>query len=158
MKKLSSLFFLFFIVIFLSSCHRTQDVKKEGLFDPVKFVEEREERIEKTVALGPNIDTGLDIEKKIRNNERRQINKEERKNYINIAEGEEELFPITINFENVSIQDMAVMFSEITGKNILVGDEVDGKITAKLVNVPWDKAHMLMVRQILFVFISRMYW
>ncbi len=35
---------------------------------------------------------------------------------------------------------MAVMFSEITGKNILVGDEVDGKVTAKLVNVPWDKA------------------
>jgi type IV pilus assembly protein PilQ len=32
------------------------------------------------------------------------------------------------------------MFSEITGKNILVGDEVDGKVTAKLVNVPWDKA------------------
>jgi type IV pilus assembly protein PilQ len=35
---------------------------------------------------------------------------------------------------------MAVMFSEITGKNILVGDEVDGRVTAKLNNVPWDRA------------------
>ena len=35
---------------------------------------------------------------------------------------------------------MAVMFSEITGRNILIGEEVDGKVTAKLTNVPWDKA------------------
>jgi type IV pilus assembly protein PilQ len=35
---------------------------------------------------------------------------------------------------------MAVMFSEITGRNILVGDEVDGRVTAKLINVPWDRA------------------
>jgi type IV pilus assembly protein PilQ len=92
------------------------------------------------VALGPRIAVDLELDKKIRNNERRQINKEERKNYINISDTNNNVFPITINFENVSIQDMAVMFSEITGKNILVGDEVDGKITAKLVNVPWDKA------------------
>ncbi|HIE77390.1 MAG TPA: hypothetical protein EYP92_00965, partial [Candidatus Thioglobus sp.] len=119
MKKLSSLFFLFFIVIFLSSCHRTQDVKRESLLDPQKFISERKDSIDRTVALGPKIKVDLDREKKIRSNERRQINKEERKNYINVSDGDDALFPITINFENVSIQDMAVMFSEITGKNIL---------------------------------------
>jgi type IV pilus assembly protein PilQ len=140
MKKLNNIFFVSLLVVLLSSCHSTKEVKKESLLDPQSFISERKASIDRTVALGPKIKVDLNREKEIRNNERREINKEERKNYINVADGDEILFPVTINFENVSIQDMAVMFSEITGKNILVGDEVDGKVTAKLNNVPWDRA------------------
>ena len=73
---------------------------------------------------------------------RNQIYKEEKSNYIDVgdASNENSVFPITINFENIKIKDMAIMFSEITGRNILLGDEVDGLVSAKLVNVPWDKA------------------
>ena len=140
MKKLNSIFFVPLLVALLSSCTTVEKVKKESLLDPQKFISERKGSIDRTVALGPRIKVDLDREKEIRNNERRQINKEERKNYINISDGDDALFPVTINFENVSIQDMAVMFSEITGKNILVGDEVDGRVTAKLISVPWDRA------------------
>ena len=140
MKKLNNIFFVSLLVVLLSSCHATKEVKKESLIDSQSFISERKDSINRTVALGPRIKVDLNREKEIRNNERRQINKEERKNYINVADGDETLFPVTINFENVSIQDMAVMFSEITGKNILVGDEVDGRVTAKLNNVPWDRA------------------
>ena len=140
MKKLNSIFFLTFVIVFLTSCTTTEKVKKEGLLDPERFISERKDRINRTVALGPKVTVDSDKEKYIRNNERREINKEERKNYINVSDGEKKLFSVSINFENVSIQDMAVMFSEITGRNILVGDEVDGRVTAKLINVPWDRA------------------
>jgi type IV pilus assembly protein PilQ len=128
------------LVALLSSCTTIEKVKKESLLDPQSFISERKDSVDRTVALGPKIKVDLDREKEIRNNERRQINKEERKNYINVSDDDDALFPVTINFENVSIQDMAVMFSEITGRNILVGDEVDGRVTAKLINVPWDRA------------------
>jgi type IV pilus assembly protein PilQ len=127
-------------MVFLASCATTKDTNKKTLLEPEKFMKERKEGVDRSVSLGPRIVVDLERDKKIRNNERRQINKEERKNYINVSNADGDVFPITVNFENVSIQDMAVMFSEITGKNILVGDEIDGKVTAKLVNVPWDKA------------------
>jgi len=140
MIRTSKVFLISAFLVFLSSCATTETVEKKTLLEPDQFMKERSEGIDKSVALGPKIAVNLDLEKKIRDNERRRINKEERKNYINVSDANSNVFPITINFENVSIQDMAVMFSEITGKNILVGDEVDGKVTAKLVNVPWDNA------------------
>lgn len=140
MIRISKVFLLSVLLVFLSSCTTTEIVEKKTLLDPESFIKERAEGIDRSVALGPKIAVNLELEREIRDNERRQINKEERKNYINISDTGDDVFPITINFENVSIQDMAVMFSEITGKNILVGDEVDGKVTAKLVNVPWDNA------------------
>ena len=74
-------------------------------------------------------------------NERREINKEERKNYTEVdSSGINKVFPVTLNFENITIEDMSVMFAEITGRNILIGNEVSGLVTAKLNNVPWDKA------------------
>ncbi|MBL7003424.1 MAG: type IV pilus secretin PilQ [Gammaproteobacteria bacterium] len=140
MKKLNNIFFLTFLVVFLTSCETTQETKKEKLLNPESFISERKEGIDRTVSLGPKIAVDTAKEIYIRNNERREINKEERKSYINISDSSKSLFPISINFENVSIQDMAIMFSEITGKNILVGDEVEGRVSAKLINVPWDKA------------------
>ena len=140
MIKISRVFFVSFFVVFLSSCNINETIEKKTLLEPEKFMKDRSDGVDRTVSLGPKIKVDSELEARIRNNERRQINKEERKNYINVSNTSGDVFPITINFENVSIQDMAVMFSEITGKNILVGDEVDGKVTAKLVNVPWDKA------------------
>jgi len=48
--------------------------------------------------------------------------KKKKTNYIDVgdASNENSVFPITINFENIKIKDMAIMFSEITGRNILL--------------------------------------
>lgn len=141
MKVRNSIFFLTLMTVFLSSCSTTAiDIDKTALLEPESFIAERKDAIDKTVALGPQIIVDLEQQQKISNNERREVNKEERKNYINVANDQNGIFPITVNFENISIQDMAVMFSEITGRNILIGEEVEGRVTAKLTNVPWDKA------------------
>jgi type IV pilus assembly protein PilQ len=140
MKKLNSLFLLIVTALFLSSCATTQEYEKKSLINPKSFIADSKDRINKHVELGPKIIIDSAKEKYIRNNERREINKEERRNYINISNGSENIYPISVNFENISIRDMAVMFSNITGKNILVGDEVKGSVSAKLTDVPWDKA------------------
>ena len=140
MTKVSKVFFVGFFMVLLASCSTIKKIEKNSLLDAEKFVKEKSEVIDKSVAMGPKIATNFELEDKIRDNERRQVDKKERKNYINVSNTSSDVFPISINFENVSIQDMASMFSEIIGVNILVGDEVDGKVSAKLVNVPWDKA------------------
>ena len=129
------------MTVFLSSCSTTAiDIDKTALLEPESFIAERKDAIDKTVALGPQIIVDLEQQQQIKDNERREINKEERKNNIDVSSDQNGTFPVTVNFENITIQDMAVMFSEITGRNILIGEEVDGKVTAKLTNVPWDKA------------------
>ena len=140
MKVRNSIFFLTLMAVFLSSCSTTAiDIDKTALLEPESFIAERKDAIDQTVALGPQIIVDLEQQQQISDNERREINKEERKNYIDVSNDQNGIFPITVNFENISIQDMAVMFSEITGRNILIGEEVEGRVTAKLTNVPWDK-------------------
>jgi type IV pilus assembly protein PilQ len=159
MKMPSNKFLLTLAVVFLSSCTQTTktlteynedgkawdptseiQIDKSNLLEPESFIAKARESIAKTVALTPSITLDAQQQNDIRGNERRQINKEERKNYIDVSTTQSGLFPITVNFENISIQDMAMMFSEITGRNILIGDEVKGIVSAKLNNVPWDKA------------------
>ena len=141
MKARNSIFFLTLMTVFLSSCSTTAlDIDKTALLEPESFIAERKDAIEQTVALGPQIIVDLEQQQQIKDNERREINKEERKNNIDVSSDQNGTFPVTVNFENITIQDMAVMFSEITGRNILIGEEVDGKVTAKLTDVPWDKA------------------
>ena len=140
MKQPNNIILLVFFSVFMSACSTIEQVKKEGSLNPESFIAERQEKIDQMVKYGPRISVDLAKEERIRNNERRQIHKEESVNYIGVSESSEMAYPVSFNFENVSIQDMAVMFSEVTGKNILVGEEVDGRISAKLVNVPWDKA------------------
>lgn len=41
---------------------------------------------------------------------------------------------------DVDIRELAQAMTQISGVNILVGDEVEGTVTVKITNVPWDKA------------------
>jgi type IV pilus assembly protein PilQ len=59
---------------------------------------------------------------------------------MDLDELKENLFPVTINLDDVDVRDAMSMLSEVTGKNILVGDEVTGTISVRLINVPWNKA------------------
>ena len=109
-----------------------------SLIELEQFATESLTQVERTVAAGPDLDdtfeSGLNPDK------RELVSRQEPKNYMDLNEQTEDLFPITINLDNVDIRDAMTMLSEVTGKNILVGDEVQGTISVRLLDVPWNKA------------------
>ena len=125
----------------LSSCAKfNEEMNKEASddFEPNIFVEEKQDTISETTSLGPKINQ-TSIEK----------NKIQRRIYIDeniitdyskiINRTFTETFPISVNFDNVDVRTVMETFSIITGKNILVGDEVDGSINVRVINENWDE-------------------
>jgi type IV pilus assembly protein PilQ len=47
---------------------------------------------------------------------------------------------ISLDFKNMDILDALRTIAEVSGVNMVVSDDVKGKITIKLENVPWDQA------------------
>jgi type IV pilus assembly protein PilQ len=47
---------------------------------------------------------------------------------------------ITVEFENTDIRDVLSSFSEFTGKSFVPGAGVEGNVTARISNQPWDLA------------------
>lgn len=139
MKKINKLSLLLPGIILLASCSGFNEIReKQELLVPEQFINERKGGVERTVALGPKAD--LTKAGEVKSHQRRRINKEEQKNYIDVDNADENVFHVTMNFENVGIRDAISMISEVTGRNILVSDEVSGKVNARLIDVPWDKA------------------
>jgi type IV pilus assembly protein PilQ len=112
------------------------------LIDSETFIADSKEQVKNSAQTGPVLDTEAASYTITKTTNRRQIDKEEKENILvadQIADSNK-IFPITVNFDNISIHDMAIMFSGATGVNILIGDEVKGEVSAKLENVPWDSA------------------
>ena len=147
MKLQNNKFILVLSLVFLASCvpstvsvSKVSELNKTDLLiGPEVFIADNQDQVNATALTGPVLSDKSNISS---TTSRTELNKEERKNYIDVSSASEadDVFPITLNFENISIKDMSVMFSEITGRNILIGDEVEGFVSAKLNNVPWDKA------------------
>lgn len=47
---------------------------------------------------------------------------------------------LSLNFQDIEIRSVITLLSEFTGQNVVAGDEVTGRITLKLDDVPWDEA------------------
>ncbi|CAG2134460.1 type IV pilus secretin PilQ [Cupriavidus plantarum] len=47
---------------------------------------------------------------------------------------------MTLNFQNVSVRSLLQVFGEFTGLNIVTSDAVQGNLTLRLNDVPWDQA------------------
>ncbi|MCL4557214.1 MAG: type IV pilus secretin PilQ [Deltaproteobacteria bacterium] len=47
---------------------------------------------------------------------------------------------ISLDFKDADIQDILRLIAEVSNKNIIAGENVTGKITMRMVNVPWDQA------------------
>jgi type IV pilus assembly protein PilQ len=47
---------------------------------------------------------------------------------------------ITLDFQNADIHNILRLIGEVSGKNVVVSDQVTGKVTLRLKNVPWDEA------------------
>lgn len=126
----------------LSGCLSSLDKSSKATIDASKVIEESRERVEKSVAIGPDPHTPDRREDRNSQTRRTFIGKEEKSNYLEVSDDDVEkvIFPITLNLSNVEIRQAFHMLSTITNKNILVGDEVEGVVTAHLKEVPWDKA------------------
>ncbi|MDR2443084.1 MAG: type IV pilus secretin PilQ [Deltaproteobacteria bacterium] len=47
---------------------------------------------------------------------------------------------ITLDFQNADIHNILRLIGEVSGKNVVVSDQVTGRVTLKLKDVPWDQA------------------
>jgi type IV pilus assembly protein PilQ len=47
---------------------------------------------------------------------------------------------ISLDFKDVAIEDVLRLIAEVSDLNIISGDEVKGKVSIRLVDVPWDQA------------------
>ena len=52
---------------------------------------------------------------------------------------------ISLEFKDADIKNVFRLLAEVSGKNILVTDDVNRKITVRLIEVPWDQAMDLIV-------------
>lgn len=47
---------------------------------------------------------------------------------------------LSLNFQEIDIRSVIAVLAEFTGQNVVAGDDVAGKVTLKLDDVPWDEA------------------
>jgi type IV pilus assembly protein PilQ len=47
---------------------------------------------------------------------------------------------ISLDFKDVEVADVLRLIAEVSDLNVIAGDEVKGKVTIRLVDVPWDQA------------------
>lgn len=69
-------------------------------------------------------------------NEVKEKEEKKEKRKISTYTGEK----ITLDFYKTDIHNVFRLFSEISGKNIIVDDQVEGELTLALKEVPWDSA------------------
>ena len=48
--------------------------------------------------------------------------------------------PLTLNFQHVQVRSALQLIADFAGLNLVAGDDVNGSITLRLVDVPWDEA------------------
>ena len=47
---------------------------------------------------------------------------------------------MSLDFKDADVQNILRLIAEVSGLNVVAGDDVTGKVTVRLVNVPWDQA------------------
>jgi type IV pilus assembly protein PilQ len=53
---------------------------------------------------------------------------------------------LSLNFQNIEIRAVLQLIADFTGQNLVASDTVDGGITLRLQNVPWDQALDLVLK------------
>jgi type IV pilus assembly protein PilQ len=67
---------------------------------------------------------------------------------ISFEEKHDEIYTgrkIDIVMENADIRKVLLLFGECAGMNMVIKDNVSGRITLRLKNVPWDQAFFLLL-------------
>ncbi len=50
--------------------------------------------------------------------------------------------PVTVTYDSAHIRDVAAAFAEYSGKSIIIGKDIDARVSATIKNQPWDVAFM----------------
>ena len=135
-RKYFKYFILLTFCLSVTACKTFE--MKDNDFTPDVFIESKKDQIQDTAVLGPSAVSTKDS----------FAQQAERRIYIdeNVITDYTKIinktffffFPISINFDNVEIRTVMKTFSVITGKNILVGDEVQGVVKARILSEDWD--------------------
>ena len=134
MVKLNKIAIVLISILLFVSCETTPDNVK-SVFNPKDFAEEQSSIIDETASMGPK------SQEEFPTTEERRIFIDENMvtDYTKIiSKNFAATFPISVNFDNVDIRSVMQTFSIVTGKNILVGDEVQGTVKARILNEDWD--------------------
>ncbi|MFF7061746.1 type IV pilus secretin PilQ [Pseudomonas sp. NPDC008258] len=54
--------------------------------------------------------------------------------------------PLSLNFQDVEVRSVLQVLADYAGVNLVVGDDVQGNVTLRLQDVPWDQALDLVLR------------
>ena len=143
-KKYYSLVLIIIFGLILNGCANSQFAKKYNkpfkhntplIKDDLRTTGQAE--VAKTLEMGPKPVKGDPVKLK----KRRQISSEIQRNYLLIPD----TFPllkqrITLKFKYLDFKETMKLMGKVGEINVLVGDEVQGAISAELIDVPWDKA------------------
>lgn len=108
-------------------------MRQQMVLDPAQIMTELAPKTQQTLDLGPKIERKPT--EQLDQIRRHFINESQRS-----EDGQWKSFNVNLNFVDVDIRELAQAMTQVSGVNILVGDEVDGTVTVKINNVPWDKA------------------
>ncbi len=133
MKKFNYFATIILVLLLTGACATSNKVTEP--FNPKDFADQQIELVNDTAELGPQLKNelaeGVDRRTFIDENMVTDYTKIINKNFA-------ATFPISVNFDNVDIRTVMQTFSVVTGKNILVGDEVQGNVKARILNEDWD--------------------
>ena len=109
--------------------HNTPLIKDQNIVDSGKS------EVAKTLEMGPKPLEG--DSRKL--GKRKKISSEAQRNYLIISDDYPLLKQrVTLKFKNLDYKETMKLMGKIGEINILVGDEVEGAISAELNDVPWD--------------------
>ena len=54
--------------------------------------------------------------------------------------------PLSLNFQDVEVRSVLQVLADYAGVNLVAGDDVQGNVTLRLQDVPWDQALDLVLR------------
>ena len=143
--RLNKLILLVISIFLLSGC-LTEFVKKDDIHKPADDVKEEVMDMRDDSSVTPE-DYGSedDNEKTLAPREILKIAGKERG--LKFKDPSWELYPITLNLNVVPIRTFFKILSDLTGHNIIVGDEINGDITIELKNVDWYEVMVMVLKE-----------
>jgi len=116
----------------------TIEAHQPPLVKPKDVIDNSRERNRETASFGPKIAAKAED---MRSKYNVQLNREDPFDYTKLGgKAKGARFLVDLNVENMDVRTFIDMMSALSNINFLVADEVNGVVSAKLQQVPWDNA------------------
>lgn len=131
--------YIIYILLLLVTFACSSPNREKPLITDKDIIEKGKKSMNETIRMGPKpFETDNSL---LRENKRKTITTEDVRNYVTISEEYINLKQaVTLNLNNLDFKYAMLALGKLGKINILVGDEITGTVTAKLDDVPWDKA------------------